>query len=491
MTGNTARAVCTTGLLTALAAGLLAAPPAGALEGSAASTGTSAFTAKIDIGNGKRSCTGALVDPNWVITASSCFSDDPAQAATLRAGAPVLKTTAIIGRADLSTTAGQVTEITSLVPRADRDLVMARLATPVTDIAPLAVASAAPTAGEGLRVSGYGRTKTEWVPNQLHTASFNLAGVQATTLATAGATAGATVCKGDTGGPVVRETNGRTELVAVTSTSWQKGCIGSTETRDGTQSARTDDLAEWIEFVRSSTMPPAYPGVLRWFLSDSAQSNTSTRATFDYGNTPMVALAGDWDGDGRATAGAYDPASARFHFTNARTGGASSSSFQFGSVGDVPVVGKWDGGSTSLVGVYRPSNATFYLRHRDGSVTTFAFGNGGNWRPVAGDWTHKGFDTPGLYDPATSTFYLLNGNHSGAADITLQFGSAGDTPLAGDWNGSGTTQLGVFRPGNYSFYFRAANGSVSSVPYGGSAAQPVIGDWNGDGRATQGIVATG
>ncbi|MFJ9523305.1 trypsin-like serine protease [Kitasatospora sp. NPDC101801] len=255
MTSTNARALWTTGLLTAVVAGSFTATTAQALEGNTTPQGTSAFTAKIDIGDGKRSCTGALVDPNWVITASSCFTDDPAQATALRAGAPALKTIATIGRADLTTTTGHVTEITSLVPRADRDLVMARLATPVNGITPLAVASAAPTAGESLRVSGYGRTKSEWVPNQLHTAAFNLTGVQATAVDIVGATpAGATVCKGDTGAPAIRETNGRTELAAIVSTSWQKGCLGSGETRDGARTSRVDDLASWILDVRSTTV---------------------------------------------------------------------------------------------------------------------------------------------------------------------------------------------------------------------------------------------
>ncbi|MFD4393386.1 S1 family peptidase [Kitasatospora sp. NPDC058478] len=489
------RTAWTTGAVTAavLTSALLTGTPAPAVSGDTPPTGSYAFTAKIDIGDGTRACSGALIDPFWVVTAASCFADNPDQPATVPAGPPALKTTATLGRTDPTTT-GQVRDVAELVPRTDRDLVLARLAAPVTDITPLSVATGAPVQGETLHVVGYGRTRTEWVPDKLHGATFGVNAVTATGIAITGvAPAGAAVCKGDTGGPAVRETGGTVQLVAVSSTSWQKGCLGSTETaRDGAVSTRTDDLVDWIKFVRSGTMPPQAPGVLRWFLSDSAQSDVSTRATFDFGKSPMLPLTGNWDGIGGDTPGAYDPTTAHFYLTNSLDGGPSSTDFGFGNPGDVPVVGRWDGGRTSEVGIYRPSTGAFHLRHHDGTVTSFRLGDGGNWKPIAGDWTHKGFDTPGLFNPDTATFYLVNSIHDGEADITFRFGDRGDTPIAGDWNGSGTTQVGVYHAAGSVFRFRgaAADGSTTLVSYGDSGF-PVTGDWSGNGRSTQGIVVPG
>ncbi|MFJ6135611.1 trypsin-like serine protease [Kitasatospora sp. NPDC092286] len=245
-------------LAAAVGAGALttfSAAPAGAVTGDAAADGAYAYTARLDIGNNVRACTGALVDRNWIITAASCFADNPAQPTALAAGAPKWKTTATIGRTDLTTTAGKTADIVELVPRQDRDLVMARLATPVDGIAPLTLATTTPAAGESLRVASYGRTTTDWAPVKLHSGLFTLNTVKPTAVDTTGVN-GAAVCKGDTGAPTIRETNGRAELVAVASLSWQGGCLGTpaTETRTGATSTRTDDVAGWVQQVRATAL---------------------------------------------------------------------------------------------------------------------------------------------------------------------------------------------------------------------------------------------
>ncbi|WP_327075530.1 S1 family peptidase (plasmid) [Kitasatospora purpeofusca] len=243
-------------LAATLAAGALttlAVPTANAAAGDPVPDTWYQYTAQLTIGDNFRTCTGALVDRSWVITAASCFSDDPAQATGV-GGAPKWRTTVTVGRTDLgATSTGVSTEVVELVARADRDLVMAKLAAPVDGIVPLRVATAAPAPAEKLKAPGYGRTRTEWLPDRLHVGAFTLTGVRPTAVDTTG-TGGAAICKGDTGAPVVREVGGRTELVAVASRSWQGGCLGETETRTGAANSRTDDVAGWIQQVRATAL---------------------------------------------------------------------------------------------------------------------------------------------------------------------------------------------------------------------------------------------
>ncbi|GAV41935.1 S1 family peptidase [Streptomyces acidiscabies] len=244
--------VTVTAVTGALALSALAVPPAQALDGTTA-TGTSyAFTAKLAIGDTFRSCTGTLVNAQWILTASSCFAADPAAGFTVAAGAPKWKTTATVGRTDLTTTAGQVRDVVELVPHADRDLVLARLATPVRGVTPLRVGATAPTAGEQLKGTGYGRTKDTWVPGTLRSGTFTVNRADATELQIDGTP----VCKGDTGAPVFREKDGLPELAAVTTASWQGGCLGVTETRTDALATRVDDLAAWVKQSTASTLTP-------------------------------------------------------------------------------------------------------------------------------------------------------------------------------------------------------------------------------------------
>lgn len=229
------------------AAALLTAPlaltavPAAAVTGPAATS--HAYTAQILVGDYARGCSGVLVDAEWLLTAASCFAADPAASLTVPAGKPAQKTVATIGRADLSGTDGAVREIVELVPRTDRDVVLARLNRPVTGVTPIALATSAPAAGEELAFAGYGRTKSEWVPLQRHAGALTVDSAGATTAAVTGKD-GAAACAGDTGGPVVRGS----QLVALNSRSFQGGCYGidAAETRTGGVVARVDDLASWV-----------------------------------------------------------------------------------------------------------------------------------------------------------------------------------------------------------------------------------------------------
>ncbi|MER5733524.1 RICIN domain-containing protein [Streptomyces sp. NPDC002138] len=314
MSRNGSRSAWAAALLatTAVGSGLLAAGPAAALNGSDAPATGYAFAAKLTIDD-KKSCSGALVDAQWVITAASCFRDG---SATVPAGKPAAKTTVTVGRTDLTQPTGTTVEAVELAPHADRDLVMVKLAWPVVGVDPVKVSTTAPAPGEQLTSLGFGRTKTQWVPDKAHTGVFSVTSVDAGALGL-GASGDAVVCKGDTGGPALRQKDGGVELAGINSRSWQGGCLGmdAAETRTGAIGVRVDDVAAWVDQVRRTTpavrLPGLVPSVTRVMTTGdfnrdgrgdiaavTADGNLHTFAgrpdgTFEYGR-PLWRADGSW-----------------------------------------------------------------------------------------------------------------------------------------------------------------------------------------------------
>ncbi|WP_158888180.1 FG-GAP-like repeat-containing protein [Amycolatopsis anabasis] len=228
-----------------LAATLLCTAPAHAVAGgSPAPDGAHRFVAKIDMAG--RSCSGALIDPQWVITTSSCFAEN---GQPVTAGPPKRPARVTVGRTVLSREDGHVLPAVYLAPRADRNLVLVWLGSAVNDVPPLRISDRAPAQGEVLRAAGFGRTKTEWVPDRLQTATFSVNAVKDTAFDIVGESPrDAALCQGDSGGPAFRElAGGGVELVGLHSASWQNGCLGSAETRQGATETRLDGIRDWLE----------------------------------------------------------------------------------------------------------------------------------------------------------------------------------------------------------------------------------------------------
>jgi V8-like Glu-specific endopeptidase len=478
--------------------------------GGPAASGAYGFTAKLDIG-GIRGCSATLVDPQWLLTASSCFPENSGQD-----GAPAKATTATVGRAVLSGTDGQVVPVSKLVFRADRNLVLARLATPVTGVTPIKLATAAPAGNDTLRIAGYGRTATEWVPD-LHSATTTVDGVTETTVSITAN--GVTTCKGDSGGPAFRESG---ELVAIHSTSWQNGCLGSTETRQGTTETRVDNLGGWLEsqmLAPSASPAPQHAINLTW-QKIAAQGNatykvygsTSPDASTLLGTSPTpnfthagVAARQQWYYKVVPVVGGQDgPASAVFSATSA-----------------LPLLTDSNGDKKDEINAfYDYGNATTRLFTWDTTATGFS-GASSKWASGAGQWAvdrskflDGDFNGDGRADVAAIYYYgnsvtrifMWEATGTGFTDATAKWESNGwDASKAkfvsGDFNGDGRTDIGAFADygnGVARMFIWEYNGTAfgnptvkwESQPGGWNVGQSkfVTGDFNGDGRTDIGAL---
>jgi RHS repeat-associated protein len=239
-------------------------------------------------------------------------------------------------------------------------------------------------------------------------------------------------------------------------------------------------------------------------LNASGAGPLGADVNFRYGNTTQdddMPIVGDWNGDGKDTAGVYRQTTDAFRLRNSNSSGDPDLYFGLYGSNDIPVAGDWNDDGTDTIGVYRPSNNTFHLRNSNTTGSddiTVTYGIAGDI-PVVGDWDGNGTDTIGVYRPGTASFLLKNTNTGGSADVSVAYGvpssPQGDLPVVGDWDGNGTDTIGVFRRQTNTWLLRNTNtaGSADVSTVFGTALDPtfqevpVPGDFDGDNKDTPGI----
>lgn len=201
-------------------------------------------------GRRNSACSGALIAPQWVITAGHCFRD----ANNVRVNYPVADlTTATVGRTDLTGTGGHEIKIVAVIQSPTADVSLAKLETPITDVRPLRVGHRAPAIGAVVRVTGYGST-TSVNPapvTRLRTGQMTVVSLSDTVTGLQGYAPqpDTTPCPYDSGAPFFLEREkARPVLVSVVSNG--PSCPHTSVE----SSARTDNIAGWI---RDSIRPDA------------------------------------------------------------------------------------------------------------------------------------------------------------------------------------------------------------------------------------------
>jgi secreted trypsin-like serine protease len=237
--------------LSALGLGVALAGPAGAIaNGEVVPEGKYRFSVKLtmtgiptaDGGRRNSACSGALIAPQWVVTAGHCFRDVNG----VRVERPVADlTTATVGRADLGGTNGQVATVVAVRQSPTNDLSLAKLDVPIRGIRPLALARSAPSVGDVVRLTGYGSTtSTNPTPSTLlRTGQFTVTSVAAPSIGVTGLAPApdTSPCPFDSGAPYFVERRFRAPvLVSVESVG--PSCPHAAEET----TSRVDNIRNWI-----------------------------------------------------------------------------------------------------------------------------------------------------------------------------------------------------------------------------------------------------
>ena len=247
-------------------------------------------------------------------------------------------------------------------------------------------------------------------------------------------------------------------------------------------------------YVRATS--PGSPDALGIVVTTLDGSSTTLTSPVGSGVTVTpapTAVAGDYDGDGKADVAVYLPSLGAFDIKF--SSGAPEAIIPFGIPGvgnSIPAPGDYDHSGKTELAVYVPAYGELIYRPANGGpdvVNVFGSAGAGQSIPAPGDYYGTGQTDIAVYLPASGVLAIKDPTGATVGKM-IPFGMAGlgmSIPVPGNYYGTGQTDVAVYMPSSRTFAIQDPTGQTSGemIPFGmpgDGNSIPMPGDYDGSGK---------